>query len=288
MPATVAATGLEFVRRLRPLIALPTAEQGQQWIERMLASRLVTGSVASVDYARSLTDSALLIISQPLGFAVLSSHSQQSERAQIEAIARPILACMLPVSVFLFMFAPDVIGLVYHRGAFDNTAALLTSQALRGISVGLWAATLAWILMRILNGTYRNTAVAIILVAAYAVNIVVNLTTAGIQETSGAGTLFLGLGEAARSCTLLAGVALALKYSGRLLFLISIALVPAAILAVIAWKIDGAVIGSYQRLFAGGVSCMGCIALTALILMPMELRAALRQIRLGFSRARKA
>ena len=33
---------------------------------------------------------------------------------------------------------------------------LLTSQALRGIAVGLWAATLGWILMRILNGAGRN------------------------------------------------------------------------------------------------------------------------------------
>jgi putative peptidoglycan lipid II flippase len=288
MPATVVAAGLEFVRRLRPLIALPTAEQGQVWIERTLASRLVTGSVASLDYARSLTESALLLISQPVGYAVLSSYSHETERAQIEAISRPILAFMLPLSVFLFLFAPDVIGLVFHRGAFDESGVRLTSQALRGIAVGLWAATLGWILLRILNGTYRNTAVAIILVAAYAVNIAVNLATAGIQETSGAGTFLLGLGEAARSCTLLAGVVLALKCGGRLLFLICIALVPAAILAMIGWKIDETVTGSYQRLFAGGIACVGCIALAASILMPMELKAALRRVRVGCSRAGKA
>jgi putative peptidoglycan lipid II flippase len=83
---TVIAAGVEFARRLRPLIALPIAEQANIWIERTLASRLVTGSVASLDYARTLTESALLLISQPVGYAVLSSYSRQAERVQIEAI----------------------------------------------------------------------------------------------------------------------------------------------------------------------------------------------------------
>jgi putative peptidoglycan lipid II flippase len=286
MPATVIAAGLEFVRRLRPLIALPTAEQGHVWIERALASRLATGSVASLDYARTLTESGLVLISQPVGTAILSSHTQQTERARIEAISRPILAFMLPASVFLFIFAPDVIGLVFHRGAFDETGVRLTSGALRGISVGLWAATLGWILLRMLNSTYRNTAVAVILVASYAVNVVVNLATAGIQESSGAGTLILGLGEAARSCTLLAGVALALRCGGRLLYLIGIALVPAAALAVIGWKIDATFSGPYQRLLCGGIACVICIASAASFLMPTEVKAAFRRI--GFGRVRKA
>jgi putative peptidoglycan lipid II flippase len=288
MPATVLAAGREFVRRLRPLLALPTAEQGHVWIERALASRLVTGSVASLEYARTLTDSAVVLISQPMGIAILSSHSQTTERARIEAIARPVLALMLPASVFLFMFAPDVIGLVFHRGAFNERAVVLTSQALRGISLGLWAATLGWILLRILNRTYRNTAVAIILVASYAVNIAVNLGTAGIQESSGAGTLIIGLGEAARSFTLLAGVALALKWGGRLLVLLSVGLIPVAIFAAIGWIIDETVSGSYQRLFVGGSAWAACTALAASLLIPTELRAALRQIRVGLLRVRKA
>jgi putative peptidoglycan lipid II flippase len=288
MPATVVAAGLEFVQRLRPLIALPTAEQAHVWIERALASRLATGSVASLDYARTLTESGLVLISQPVGAAILSSHTRQTERARIESISRPVLAFMLPASVFLFMFAPDVIGLVFHRGAFDETGVRLTSGALRGISVGLWASTLGWILLRMLNSTYRNTAVAVILVASYAVNIIVNLATAGIQESSGAGTLILGLGEAARSCTLLAGVALALRCSGRLLYLIGIALIPAAALAAIGWKIDATFSGPYQRLLCGGIACVICIALAASFLMPTEVKAAFRRIWIGFGRVRKA
>jgi putative peptidoglycan lipid II flippase len=287
-PLTVLAAGLEFARRLRPLIGLPTAEQGHVWIERVLASRLITGSLASLDYARTLTDSALLLISQPVGLAVLSTGSRHSESVQVEAIARPILALMLPASVFIFVFAPDLVELIFHRGAFDETGVQLTSGALRGISVGLWAGTLGWILLRILNNTRRNAAVAVILVAAYAVNVAVNLTTTGLQETSQAGILILGLGEAARGCTVLAGAILALRCGVRLLSLVAVACIPAMMLAMVDWRITENITGHYERLFAGGAACAICICLAASMLMPTRLQAVLEQIRSRASRFRKA
>jgi putative peptidoglycan lipid II flippase len=287
-PMTVLAAGREFVRRLRPLIGLPTAEQGHVWIERALASRLVTGSLASLDYARTLTDSALLLISQPVGLAVLSTGSGHNEGAQVEAIARPILALMLPASAFIFIFAPDLVELIFHRGAFDDTGVQLTSGALRGISVGLWAGTLGWILLRILNNTRRNAAVAVILVAAYAVNVAVNITTAGLQEASEAGTMILGLGEAARGCTVLAGAILALRSGGRLLSLIGLAFIPALILGMVGWKITESMAGHYERLFAGGIACAICICLAASMLMPTRLQAIREQIRHRASRFGKA
>ena len=101
---------------------LPLAEQGNVWVERSDASRLTTGAVASLDYARTLTESALLLISQPVGLAVLSSHPPKDARAQIEAIARPVLAVALPASAFLLVFAPDIVRLVFFRGAFGDEA----------------------------------------------------------------------------------------------------------------------------------------------------------------------
>jgi putative peptidoglycan lipid II flippase len=281
-PAMIWEAAAEFLRRLRPLLALPTAEQGNVWIERALASRLATGSVASLDYARTLTESALLLISQPVGLAVLSSYPTKDTCAQIEAIARPVLAVTLPASAFLFVFAPEVVRLVFFRGAFTEAGVLLTSQALRGISIGLWAATLGWILLRILNSTGRNGMAAIIIVSAYAANAAVNLLTSGIQETSGAGTLLLGLGEAARSLVLLAGVVLALKCRARIACLIAMAMIPALMMTLVGWKIHEVVAGTLERLLVGGMACVACMALAAAILMPLIVRESLRKSAAGF------
>lgn len=278
-PASVLAAGREFLHRLRPLLALPMAEQGNVWIERLLASRLATGAVASLDYARTLTESALLLISQPVGLAVLSSHPPADPRAQVEAIARPILALALPASMFLVMFAPDIVRLVFFRGAFDEHAVLLTSEALRGIAVGLWAATLGWILIRILNSTGRNFAAAIIIVAAYGTNIAVNVLTLSVHGAGDPGTLLLGLGEAARGIVLLAGVVIALQSRRKLLSLILLALVPAALMILLGWQIQQLFSGTLSRLGAGAAAYLVCIAVAAALLMPSTCAAGLSLLR---------
>lgn len=278
-PALVLDAGLDFLRRLRPLLALPFAEQLNVWVERVMASRIATGTVASLDYARTLTESAILLVSQPVGLGVLSSHPATDERARVEALAAPVLALALPASMYLVVFAPDIVRLVFFRGAFTEHGVLLTSQALRGIAVGLWASTLGWILLRMLNSTGRNARVAVILVMAYGANIAVNLATSGLQQSSGAGPLILGLGEAVRALVLLGGTVLAFECRRRLSGLILIACGPAAVMAGLGWMIHEEIDGMLQRLFAGGIVCLATIALAAAVLMPTTCRAVFTRIR---------
>jgi putative peptidoglycan lipid II flippase len=277
--SSVLAAGLEFVRRLRPLLALPLAEQGNMWIERFLASNLATGAIASLDYARTLTESSLLLFSQPIGLAVLSGNPQADLRSRILAIARPVLALACPASVFLFMFAPEIVRLVFHRGAFGDEAVLLTSQALRGISFGLWAATLGWILIRILNGAGRNSLAAIIIVSGYAANIVINLITSSFQTAGGAGVLLLGFGEAARGIVLLAAVAIVLECKRVLVKLVALALIPASCMGFLGWQIHEHFTGTIERLFAGGVAYLACIVIAAELLMPGTYGSLLLHVR---------
>jgi putative peptidoglycan lipid II flippase len=277
---SVLASGREFLRRLRPLLALPLAEQGNVWVERIVASRITTGAVASLDYARTLTESALLLISQPVGLAVLSSHPSKDPRAQVESIARPILALGLPASMFLVMFAPEIVRLVFFRGAFNEHALLLTSGALRGIGVGLWASTLGWILIRILNSAGRNFAAAVIIVTAYVVNISFNLLASYLPDAVDYGTLLLGLGETLRGIILLGGVVIALEARGRLLFLIGLATIPAILMVLLGWQIHETVVGTLPRLFAGGVAYLICISLALALLLPTACVAAFTRVRL--------
>ena len=276
--ADVRASGAEFLHRLKPLLALPMAEQGNIWIERLLASRLVTGAVASLDYARTLTESAVLLISQPVGLSVLSVHPTQDEKAQVEAIARPVLALGLPASVFLVAFAVEIVRLVFQRGAFGEEAVLLTSHGLRGIAVGLWAATLGWILIRILNGAGRNGAAAIIIISAHAANTLVNLSTASWQTAGFNGTLLLGLGEATRSMVLLLGVVLALRCLRRLLPIMLLALIPAAIMGILGWQIHHVATGTIERLGLGLIAYGVSIAVALGLLMPQTCRLLMARL----------
>ncbi|WP_398480177.1 lipid II flippase MurJ [Tardiphaga sp.] len=278
----VTASAREFFVRLRPLLAIPMAEQANIWVERILASRVGTGAVASLDYARTLTESALLLISQPVGLAVLANEKPKELGEQIEGIARPILALSVPASAFLFMFAPDIVRLIFFRGAFNEHALILTSQALQGISCGLWAATLGWILIRIINGAGRNFVAAVIIVIAYLVNVGVNLLTSYLPHVLDSGTLLLGLGEAARGIILLAGVMMVLKSRKRLLFWLFLASIPAILMLLAGWQIHEWLSGTWQRLFAGGAAFVACIALSFAMLLPGIYVAAFARLRSRF------
>lgn len=267
-PAMIRDAGMEFFGRLRVLLALPFIEQANTWLERLLASRLTTGAVASLDYARTLTDSAFLLISHPVGLGVLSSHPPRDEQAWIEMTASRVLAVALPASVFLGVFAPDIVRLLFFRGAFTETGLVLTSQALRGIAVGLWASTLGWIILRTLNRAGRNARVAVILVSAYAANLAVNAATSNL-DTSGMGLLLIGLGESARSLILLAGAVFALQCRRRLFVLILKATPAAAMAAILCWQVQQAFANPWERLLAGGLVCALSVGLAAVLLMPV-------------------
>jgi putative peptidoglycan lipid II flippase len=275
----VIETGADFFRRLRVLLAVPLAEQANVWIERLTASRLTTGAVASLDYARSLTESALLLISQPVGMAVLSGHAPKNIHTQIESLVRPLLALTLPATAFLLVFSTDIVRLVYFRGAFGDEALLLTSHALRGVAFGVWAATLGWILIRLLNGSGRNGTAAIILVTAYLVNMAFNAMTSTLHMASDKGMLLLGLAEASRSFVLLVGVVLALEERRKILTLTLLGMFPALLMTALGVLIQGAIADLLPRLFIGGMACLVCIAIAVVVLVPAALPSVLNRFR---------
>ena len=135
--ADVIDAAQDFWRKLIPFLFVPLADQGNLWVERVLASRASVGSVASLDYARTITDSAVLFISQPLGLALLSVADSEDQRARIEVVIRRLLVAAIPACAMLALFAPDLARLVFARGAFNDTAVQMTGETLRGISMGL-------------------------------------------------------------------------------------------------------------------------------------------------------
>ena len=87
---------------------------------------------------------------------------------------------------------------------------------MQGIGIGLWATTLGWILVRMLNAQRRNGTAATVLVCAYTANMAVNVVT-----YRWLGPFGIGLGEAARGLVLLIGTAQALGCAGLLMRMVA-------------------------------------------------------------------
>ena len=209
-----------FARRARPLFLQPLCDQSNTVLEKLLSSLLVVGTMASLDYARTITDTVFYIVSLPIGYIILGQDKSTVTKGRFILLCRPILHMALPASVFILIFATDITRLVFERGAFQAEAISLTSASLQGISIGLWATTLGWILVRMLNAQQRNRTAAMVFVCAYAGNMITNVLT-----FSWLGPFGIGLGEAVRGLIILAGTAYALGCS-RLLVLLMAQTVP--------------------------------------------------------------
>ena len=273
----VLATAAEFFRRLRPLLSLPIAEQANIWLERLFTSRLQTGAIASLDYARTLSESFLLLISQPVGLAVMSGSSTKSQEMQANMIVRVVLAFSFPACAFLFMFAEDIVTVIFRRGAFGETGVALTSEALEGISIGLWASTLGWILLRLLNSANRSGRAAAILILAYTANILFNTLTSRLSVAGLPGLTMIGLGESVRSLVLLAAVLFSLK--PRIAFWPSFcrALPPAALILIAGHLIHDLTDALVLRLMAGCLALFPCWLLAVRLLLPGTITLVLRR-----------
>lgn len=278
-PAHVVQAAYQFWLRLRPLMAVPIADQANVWIERILASHFGVGTVASMDYARTISESAVLFVSQPLGLALLSAAPTTDYSARMQALARPLLAVVLPASVCLGIFAPDVARFVFSRGAFNDQAVFLTGEALRGISLGLWATTLGWVLLRMLNSVGRNTAAALILVSAYMANLLANLLLSQIHSSTFDGPLLLGFGEAIRGFVLLGATVAVMRCGREMLKLLVLAAIPALAMGVFGWIIDEMVTGTVYRLILAGLGCGVSIMIGGYILAPQIYSSLMSRLR---------
>jgi putative peptidoglycan lipid II flippase len=244
------------------MIALPIAEQLQAWVERFLASSS-EGTLAALDYARTMTDTTLYFVSQPIGLALMASTGEMNRQAvqrRIAAISRPLLVLAMPSSVYLMMFAPDIVQLVLARGAFGVEGVLLTSGALVGIGTGLWATTLGLILIRQLNGENRNGHAALVLVMAYAANI-------GFNFLASQGALGFGLGESLRGVIILVGAALAVG-CGKIIIRLIIQVLPSCcVLWFMCVEIHEGTNTCFVRLIVGAAAYAVVVGITGIILL---------------------
>ena len=149
----------QFWISLKPMLLFSALLQCNIILEKTIASLIGPGAVAAIDYARMIPETAQLLLIVPLGMVSLSSMvtiGEDMAREQCDKISSIILILLVPFSGLIFVSAPDIINLLYNRGAFNENSILLTSQTLRGMAVGTWAVCLSYVLQKIYNARIRN------------------------------------------------------------------------------------------------------------------------------------
>lgn len=168
----------DFWRLVRPLLLLPVMLQGNIIIERIVSSYMGIEVVASVEYAKFITETGIVLLAVPLGLVGLSTLSKLSAheaREKLLQIIPLVLILTVPASLFLVIHSELIISLIFKRGAFTQDAVFLTQNVLVGLSVGFWAQVAAYVMIKALNAHHRNKEVVMFMAVALAANALFNI-----------------------------------------------------------------------------------------------------------------
>jgi putative peptidoglycan lipid II flippase len=187
----------------RVLLVVPILMQVHFVVERRVASVVDPRAVAALDYARFISETAVLLLATPFALAGLASMSVATEQ-DFQLLARKsirtLLAIGVPISAALVAHATWVTRVAFARGAFDAESILVTSSILRMLAIGIWAQLVGYAGARFLSARGGNRQVLSIYVFAVVANVGLNLVlgrrigVAALGLASAINSLILGLG----------------------------------------------------------------------------------------------
>ncbi len=150
-------------------------------VDRILASFLITGSIASLWYAQRLIQLPVAIIGLSISRALVPYLTEKKALVQDKDFLAGIrlgiqmnLAMVLPVIMIMVAMAQPIISLVYQRGHFDATSTRLTAIAFWCYSVGLLGISLNTFFSRLFSIFQKNKMPFYIAIATAIINIILN------------------------------------------------------------------------------------------------------------------
>ena len=178
-------------------------------IDRMLASKLVSGSVSALNYANqiintvsSLSISIFIVILYPrLNKAyVTGGYKDMSRLSQKGVNVISILA--MPFTLGIIFYASPIIKLVFQRGAFDETAADLTAGALIFYAIGLLFTSLNALITKVYYTMHDTLTCVKCSVTSVCINIALNFALVGPMQHKGL-ALATSISQFINTCLLL-------------------------------------------------------------------------------------
>jgi putative peptidoglycan lipid II flippase len=151
-------------------------------VDRTIASYLVPGSISSLYYSFRLVHLPYAILALAAGRAaapMLAEHYSLGRHEEFKNTLlsglRMNLAFLVPVVLFSVRFARPIVGVVYQRGAFDETDLAMTASALAMYSVGLVGMGAEFLLVRAFAARLDTRTPVMVAVVAFFLNVVLNL-----------------------------------------------------------------------------------------------------------------
>ena len=176
-----------------------------QIVDKLLVSGLESGTITAMGYASALSNLVGTLIASLCSvlYAHLAEQISRGDEAAVskltERTALILTILLLPVTVVSVIHAEDIVLLVYGRGAFDDRAVDLTSQALRGYSLYFVPLALRRVYSQLQYGYQdskrptRNSIIGIIVNIILSILLCPQLGVFGVTLATSVATLVIGV-----------------------------------------------------------------------------------------------
>ncbi|MGQ5638204.1 MULTISPECIES: murein biosynthesis integral membrane protein MurJ [unclassified Streptomyces] len=174
------------VRLMATVLLFALCRQSQVLIERFLASGLPAGAISHLNYAQKVAQIPMSLslmlctVTFPVVARALAEGDTERARARVERDLAVAATLVLLGTAAVVACAPQLIGLLFQRGAFTAADTAATAGVMRVYAIGLLGQTLTGVLVR----SYFS--------AGRAAWYPVGAMAAGIAVTSCVGALSLG------------------------------------------------------------------------------------------------
>ncbi|GAA2424005.1 lipid II flippase MurJ [Streptomyces macrosporus] len=148
---------------LAPVAVFALSRQSQVLVERFLASSLPPGAISHLNYAQKVAQLpmtfSLLLCTVTFPLVARAMADGQTERARRRVERDLVLAALVVLlgAAYVVAYAPQIIELLFQRGAFDAADTAATASVMRVYAVGLLGHCLAGALVRPFFSTGRPT-----------------------------------------------------------------------------------------------------------------------------------
>lgn len=212
----------EVITLAIPVFLSTSLGQINGFIDKYLASSLPEGSVSALHYGNTLvgvitnfTFGIFITILYPRLAKAFAEHNNERISDISERTLNLIVVLAVPFTFGAMAFSAEVIQVIYERGAFSESATMMTASAFLYYAAAIGFTGIKSFLDRLYNSVYDTKTAAIISVVAIIVNIILNLSLVGPMGHAG---LALATSISVAVSTIVSYVVFRKKYKNITLF----------------------------------------------------------------------
>lgn len=190
-----------------PVILGSSTTQINQIVDRTIASQIVVGGISALNYAQKLDVFIKSIFILPIVTVLYPTISEMVTKNKLPNVKKvvnesivAISLLVIPATIGAMVFSEEIVIFLFGRGAFDETAVLMTSSALFFYSIGMLGFGIRTVLTKVFYALKDTKTPMINSSVAMITNIVLNIILSRI----------LGIGGLALATAIAANLAMVL------------------------------------------------------------------------------